>query len=99
VARAIDDLALPTLACDPDGVFATVHEDDAGVPRVLFLMNPGAADVVARVTVISPQGVSAVAQARDVIDDQDVTARAAGEGRALVEARMKPRTVRMLALR
>jgi len=98
VARAIDRLELPTSACDPDGVFATVHEDAAGVPRVLFLINPGDADVEARVTVVTPTGGAAITAFTDLLDEADLPARAAG-GHALVEARVKPRTVRMLALR
>jgi beta-galactosidase len=98
VARAIDRLELPTSACDPDGVFATVHEDAAGAARVLFLINPGDSDVEARVTVVTPTGGAAITVATDLIDETELPARAAA-GHALVEARMKPRTVRMLALR
>lgn len=89
VARAIEEHGLPTFACEPDGVFAAVHEDAGGTPRILFLMNPGDHDVVARVTV-SP----AVSAASDVLDDTTFEGR-----RGAFEVRMKPRTVRMLALR
>lgn len=87
VAHAIDALGLPTYACDPDGVFAAVHEDAAGRPRVLFLLNPGDADVVARVAV-------AATRATDLLLD---------EGRfearhGTFEVRLTPRTVRMMAL-
>ena len=88
VARAIEVLKLPTFACDPDGVFATVHEDAEGKARVLFLMNPGSAEVVARVSL--GEGVSA---AVDVLDDMRF------EGiRGALEVQMRPRSVRMLAL-
>ena len=80
---------MPTIAADPDGIFATVHEDDANRAAVVFVMNPGRGDVVARVAV---PGVSA---AVDLLDGTRV--RAEGPGGAL-EARMPPRTVRMLAV-
>ncbi|AUX26212.1 hypothetical protein SOCEGT47_067730 [Sorangium cellulosum] len=86
VSRAIDALGLPTFACDPDGVFATLHEDASGAPRVLFLLNPGDADVVARVTV-------SAARATDLLDDARFEVR-----RGVLEVRLMPRTVRMLAL-
>ena len=53
-------LGLPTWACDPDGIFATVHEDAAGRARVVFLVNPGEGDVVARVHVGALAGTRAV---------------------------------------
>lgn len=88
VARAIELLGLPTFACDPDGVFATVHEDAGGRARVLFLMNPGSGEVVARVRL--GEGARG---AVDVIDDARFEAR---EG--LFEVQMRPRSARMLAL-
>jgi beta-galactosidase len=88
VARAIEILKLPTYACDPDGVFATVHEDSEGRARVLFLINPGSGEVVARVSL--GEGVRA---AVDVLDDVRF------EGiRGALEVQMRPRSVRMLAL-
>jgi beta-galactosidase len=88
VAQAIQELALPTFACDPDGVHAAVHEDAVGRPRVLFVMNPGGADVVARVAV-GPT----VTRATDPIDGASFDVR-----RGAVEVRMQPRTARLLAL-
>jgi beta-galactosidase len=88
VARAIEELKLPTYACDPDGVFATVHEDASGTPRVLFLIHPDDRDVVARVTV-----GAGVSLATDVLEDASF-----GVTRGALEVRMKPRSVRMLAL-
>jgi beta-galactosidase len=88
VARAIEILGLPTFTCDADGIFATVHEDASGAPRVLFLMNPGASDVVARVTVPGPSQ-----RATDMLDDSTYA-----ERRGAFEVRMKPQTARMLAL-
>jgi beta-galactosidase len=49
VARRIDELRLPTFAIDPEAAYLTVHEDAAGVPRVAFVMNPTADEVVAKV--------------------------------------------------
>ena len=88
VSRAILALPLPTYACDPEGIYATVHEDAEGRARVLFVINAGDTDVVARVSIGIPTG-----RAVDVLDDAAFEAR-----RGAFEVRMKPRTVRMLAL-
>jgi beta-galactosidase len=88
VARAIDELALPTFACDPDGVFATVHEDAGGAARVLFVLHPGANDVMARVA--APAGVR---RATDLLDGTVVDV-----ARGAIEVRMPRKSVRMLAL-
>jgi beta-galactosidase len=88
VAHAVSALSLPTHACDPDGIYATVHEDREGRARVLFVLNPGEHDVLARVAVGGAQG------AVDLIDDAVFEAR-----RGALEVRMTPSTVRMLALR
>jgi beta-galactosidase len=88
VAHAVEALALPTYACDPDGIFATAHEDASGRVRVLFVLNPGEHDVLARVHA----GADAT-RAVDLLDDTtfDVS-------RGALEVRMTPHTVRMLAL-
>lgn len=86
VAHAAVRLALPTLATDPDGLFATVHEDDAGRPRCLFVGNPGDRDLVARVSI-------RVASASDLLDEAHPTV---GDG--FVELRVAPKTVRMLRI-
>ena len=46
----------------------------------------------------SQPGAAAVASARDALDDTTFGARSGTEGQALFEIRIKPRTVRMLAL-
>ncbi len=88
VSRAIADLGLPTWACDPDGIFATVHEDATGRARVVFLVNPGDGDVIAHVHLGAE-----VARAVDVLDEAVFDVR-----RGALEVRMIPRSVRMLAL-
>jgi beta-galactosidase len=88
VAAAVAELGLPAWGSDPAGVFVTVHEDDVGTPRVLFVIHPGAEDIVARVSV--PEATRA---AVDLLDGTRV--RALGGS---VELRMPPRTVRMLAI-
>lgn len=60
VARRIDELALPTWPVDPIDVHVTVHEDALGVAKVVFLMNPTAADIVARASLA---GVGALSDA------------------------------------
>ncbi len=94
VARAIEELELDAYACEPDSVFATVHEDAAGTPKVLFLLNPTDADAVARVTV-RPRASStaAVVRASDLLDEGVFEAR-----HGALEVRLKPKSVRMLGL-
>jgi beta-galactosidase len=89
VSRGIESLKLPTFACDPHGILATVHEDEVGNPRVLFVLNPTDSDLVARVSV----GPTRATSARDLLDGE----RAPVAGGA-VEIRTPPKTVRMLAL-
>jgi beta-galactosidase len=88
VARAIEALDLPTYACDPEGVFATLHEDDAGNPRVLFVLNPSGGDVLARVTI-----GERIRTAVDCIDEARFEVQ-----KGQLEVRIRPRTVRFLAL-
>jgi len=88
VSKAIEELALPTYACDPSSIHAAVHEDIEGTPRVLFVLNGGDEDVNARVT-IDPRAGAAI----DLFDDSEVRVE---HGR--VELRMRPRSVRMFAL-
>lgn len=49
VARRVQELALPTYPVDHPDVHVTLHEDEAGVPRVAFVMNPTAANVSATI--------------------------------------------------
>lgn len=88
VARAIDRLDLPTHAIDPDGVYATFHEDVEGNPRVLFLVNPSDADCGVRVTIDRR-----IQTATDLLKDQT---HAVVDG--VLDIRVKPKTVRMMAL-
>jgi beta-galactosidase len=48
VAKRIDELEVPTWPVDPIDAFVAVHEDREGAPRVVFFMNPTAADIVLR---------------------------------------------------
>ncbi len=87
VARRIDELELPTWPVEPADAFISVHEDEAGAPRVVFLMNPTTADVVARVS---------LAGAAALVDAIDGTrfARAAGA----VDVPVPARVVRMMVV-
>lgn len=88
VASAVMAYQLPTYACDPTGIYATVHEDTEGRPRVLFVINPGSHDTVARVTLHTQEP-----RAVDVLDGASF-----GRSRESFEVRMMPKSVRMLAL-
>jgi hypothetical protein len=87
VSRRIDELALPTWPVDPLDAHATVHEDESGGARVVFVMNPTAGDLAVR---LSLPGVDALVDAT-------------GEGRmaragAAIEVTVPARVVRMLAV-
>jgi beta-galactosidase len=93
VSRYIEELGFPTYPVDPDDVKMTVHEDAAGAPRVVFVMNPTDHDRTARVSVRG---------ARSLVDvltpekepGQNRVARGIGGFELLVPAR----TVRMFAV-
>jgi beta-galactosidase len=92
VARATAELGLPCYACDPDGVRATVHEDERGDARVVFVLNPTADDVVARV------GIGLDALWHDALDSSGSRAEGATRSSAgVLEVRMRPTSIRMLA--
>ncbi len=86
VARRIDELELPTWPTDPASVHVAVHEDDTDA-RVVFVMNPTAADVSARVALA---GATALV---DLLDEQR-TPRVGGAFEVTVPAR----TVRMMGV-
>jgi len=86
VARRIDELQLPAWPVDPVDVHVTVHEDDRG-PRVVFVMNPTAGEVTARVSIA---GVDALT---DLLDGRRI-ARTGGA----IEITVPARLVRILAV-
>ncbi len=88
VARAIELLGLPTLSCEPDAVYATLHEDAEGKARVLFLINPNDLDITARVSL-----GHGVRQAVDLLKEQSYVVQLGA-----LEVTLKPKSVRMLAL-
>jgi beta-galactosidase len=87
VARRIDELALPTWPVEPGDAHVAMHEDERGTPRVVFVMNPTANDIVAR---IAMAGVEALV---DTMGDARV-ARAAGA----FELNVPARVVRVMAV-
>lgn len=86
VDQAVDLLDLPTHACDPSDVLVTVHEDFAGVARVVFVLNASDRQVTAR--------VRCGLQATRVVDALDETEFRVVSG--VLEVVMRPRAVRML---
>ncbi len=86
VAQALEVLDLPRHACDPDGIYATVHENDAGEARVVFVINPSDVDQVARLTL----GVDA--RWRDALEGDETRSE-----QGVLELRVRPKTVRMMA--
>jgi beta-galactosidase len=91
VARRIEELGLPAFPVDPDDVKMTVHEDESGAPRVVFVMNPTAGDLVARVSV---RGAKSLA---DLLSPERADARVT-RGIAGFEVTVPARTVRMFAV-
>jgi beta-galactosidase len=87
VAKRIDELALPTWPVDPADAHVALHEDDQGAPRVVFVMNPTANDVVARFALA---GVDALVDAMG----EGRVARAGGA----LEVNVPARTVRIMAV-
>ena len=88
VSRAVEALSLPTYPCEPEGVHATVHTDDAGVTKVVFVINPTGDHVGARVAL----GVDA--EWRDLLGEGGTTSSA-----GVLEVAIRPRSVRMLSRR
>ena len=87
VARAIETLALPTFAADPDDIEVCVHEDREGIPRLAFVINAGLSDVVARVTIPRATGASDLFDgSRSKVDDSTLI------------VRTPPKTVRILEI-
>ncbi len=60
VARRIEELSLPTFPIDPPDLHVTVHEDDSRIPRLVFLMNPTAHPLVAKVGISGPRTLSSI---------------------------------------
>lgn len=84
VSRAVEELGLSTHPCEPDGIYATLHEDEEGEVRVVFVINPTEQDVGARVAL----GVEA--RWRDLLGEGETTS-----AQGVLEVRVRPRSVRM----
>jgi beta-galactosidase len=91
VARRIDELGLPTWPTDPIDAHVTIHEDAAGVPRVVFVMNPTANDLVVRVSLA---GVGALVE---TLGDGPGRARVVRDGGAFAVS-VPARVARMMAV-
>jgi beta-galactosidase len=87
VARMIDDLSLVTWKPSSDHVSVTVHQDDAGRVRALFLMNP---------TMETERASLDLGFSARVTDLLDGTHHECRENRLTVS--VSPRTVRMLKI-
>jgi beta-galactosidase len=86
VDQAVDLLGLPTHACDPSDVLVTVHEDSAGIARVVFVLNSADRQVMARVRC----GIDAT-RVVDALEDTEFHIVS-----GVLEVVMRPRAVRML---
>ena len=93
VARRIDELGLPAYPVDVPDVHVTVHDDEEGVPRVAFVMNPTPKPVVATV------GLGRTRVLVDLLPRPRAVSRIephAGTGAFVIE--VPPRTVRMFSI-
>jgi beta-galactosidase len=93
VARRIDELSLPAYPVDVPDVHVAVHDDEAGVPRVAFVMNPTAVAVLATV------GLGRTRALVDLLPRPRASNRIepeAGTGAFIVE--VPARTVRMFSI-
>ena len=88
VSRIAAARSLPRVACDPNFIHATAHEDTLGALRVVFVINAGAEETVARVTVGVDAAWSDALSASEFRSVQGV-----------LELRMRRHTVRMLCRR
>jgi hypothetical protein len=59
VARRIEELSLPTYPVTPSDAHVAVHEDAAGKPKVVFVMNPSTTVLAAKFAL---PGVSELAE-------------------------------------
>jgi beta-galactosidase len=91
VARRIDELGLPTWPTDPIDAHVTVHEDSGAAPRVVFVMNPTANDLVVRVSLA---GIAALV---DALVEGAGAGRVARDGGAF-EVTVPARVARMMTV-
>ena len=61
VAKRIEELSLPTFLVSSPDAFVTVHEDEAGVARAAFVMNPTAAALTVSVSIRGAQKLTDLA--------------------------------------
>ena len=80
-------LDLDSVSCTPEGVAVTVHRDDAGQPRVAFVLNPSARAVRAQLS------LPGLGRAVDALDGSEFRAKQGG-----FEVPLPAHTVRMLEL-
>jgi len=87
VRAAKSALDLPSVGCSPDGLSVTVHHDQAGQPRVAFVINPTARALRAELS------LPGVARVVDALDGSEFRAK---EGQ--FELPLPPQTVRLFEL-
>jgi beta-galactosidase len=85
VAAALAELGLSGWAADPDGAHVAVHEDAEGTARVVFVINAGPAEVMARVS------LGDEARWTDLVDGASTVSE-----RGVLEMRVDAHAVRML---
>jgi beta-galactosidase len=96
VARRIEELGLPTYPIDRTEAYVAVHEDASGAPKVAFVMNPTASELVVRVAIEGARVLVDLlprATGRHAVRDLRVTPVAGS-----FELTLPARTVRMLAV-
>ena len=95
VARRILELGLPTYPVDRTEAYVTVHEDDAGAPKVVFVMNPTGEDLTVRVAIErAPALHDLLPEPKGMRAEEVRMTRLAGS----FEVAVRARTARMLAV-
>jgi beta-galactosidase len=87
VTAAKRSLALPVLAVEPATARATLHVDADARPRALFVINPGAVPIVAKVRVPHANAI------HDLLDDETI-----GASVGAFEVGLAPRSARIFEL-
>lgn len=60
VGKRIEELGLPVYPIDPPDAYVTVHQDDSGEARLVFVMNPTNESIVAKVGVAGPSSLASL---------------------------------------
>lgn len=90
VSRRIEELGLPTYTVTPDDVHVTVQHDRHGILRAVFVLNPSAQKITARI---------AIPHIGTLFDALDGSQRNVARRHGVFEIAIEPRTARLFEAR